>query len=425
MRNVLLNSNPPLAERMRPSRLDELIGQEHLTGKNGVIRKAIQSGNIPSMILWGPPGVGKTTIANIIANEVKKPFYTLSAVSSGVKEVREVIEKARTSQRSILFIDEIHRFNKSQQDALLGAVEKGIITLIGATTENPSFEVNSALLSRCQVYTLKPLGEEQLLALVDQALKRDEVLGNRNISIREHEALLNISGGDGRKLLNLVELIADSVDGEIAITDDLVMDVAQKHIALYDKSGEQHYDIISAFIKSIRGSDPNAAVYYLARMVEGGEDVKFIARRMLILASEDIGNANPTALIMANNTFQAVNVIGYPEARIILSQCAVYLAASPKSNATYMAIENALAKVDESGDLPVPLSIRNAPTKLMKNLGYGKDYKYAHSYEGNFVPAEFLPDELRGTKFYEPGNNPREDELRKYLRSLWKEKYGY
>ena len=425
MRNVLLNSNPPLAERMRPSRLDELIGQEHLTGKNGVVRKAIQSGNIPSMILWGPPGVGKTTIANIIANEVKKPFYTLSAVSSGVKEVREVIEKARTSQRSILFIDEIHRFNKSQQDALLGAVEKGIITLIGATTENPSFEVNSALLSRCQVYTLKPLGEEQLLALVDQALKRDEVLGNRNISIREHEALLNISGGDGRKLLNLVELIADSVDGEIAITDDLVMDVAQKHIALYDKSGEQHYDIISAFIKSIRGSDPNAAVYYLARMVEGGEDVKFIARRMLILASEDIGNANPTALIMANNTFQAVNVIGYPEARIILSQCAVYLAASPKSNATYMAIENALAKVDESGDLPVPLSIRNAPTKLMKNLGYGKDYKYAHSYEGNFVPAEFLPDELRGTKFYEPGNNPREDELRKYLRSLWKEKYGY
>lgn len=410
---------------MRPSRLDDLIGQEHLTGKSGVIRKAIQSGNIPSMILWGPPGVGKTTIANIIANEVKKPFHTLSAVSSGVKDVREVIEKARVSQRSILFIDEIHRFNKSQQDALLGAVEKGIITLIGATTENPSFEVNSALLSRCQVYTLKPLAESQLLALVQQALQSDEVLKKRAFHIKEHEALLNISGGDGRKLLNLVELIADSVEGDIEVTDELVMDVAQKHIALYDKSGEQHYDIISAFIKSVRGSDPNAAVYYLARMVEGGEDVKFIARRMLILASEDIGNANPTALIMANNTFQAVNVIGYPEARIILSQCAVYLAASPKSNASYMAIESALGKVGEKGDLPVPLSIRNAPTRLMKNLGYGKDYKYAHSYEGNFASAEFLPEEIRGTKFYEPGNNPREEELRKYLRSLWKEKYGY
>lgn len=410
---------------MRPSRLDELIGQEHLTGKSGIIRKAIQSGNIPSMILWGPPGVGKTTIANIIANEVKKPFYTLSAVSSGVKEVREVIEKARVSQRSILFIDEIHRFNKSQQDALLGAVEKGIITLIGATTENPSFEVNSALLSRCQVYTLKALGQEQLLALVGQALGKDDQLKGRSITIREHEALLNISGGDGRKLLNLVELISDSVGGDVEVTDELVMEVAQKHIALYDKSGEQHYDIISAFIKSLRGSDPNAAVYYLARMVEGGEDVKFIARRMLILASEDIGNANPTALIMANNTFQAVNVIGYPEARIILAQCAVYLAASPKSNASYMAIEDALSKVSETGDLPIPLAIRNAPTKLMKNLGYGKNYKYAHSYEGNFVSAEFLPDELKGTKFYDPGNNPREEELRKYLRSLWKEKYGY
>ena len=422
---MLLNSFPPLAERMRPSRLDELIGQEHLTGQGSVIRKAIQSGNIPSMILWGPPGVGKTTIANIIANEVKKPFHTLSAVSAGVKDVREVIERAKVSPRSILFIDEIHRFNKSQQDALLGAVEKGIITLIGATTENPSFEVNSALLSRCQVYTLKPLGEEQLLALVDQAIKKDEQLRNRKFLFVEHQALLNISGGDGRKLLNLVELISDSVEGDIEVTDDLVMEVAQKHIALYDKSGEQHYDIISAFIKSIRGSDPNAAVYYLARMIEGGEDVKFIARRMLILASEDIGNANPTALIMANNTFQAVNVIGYPEARIILSQCAVYLAASAKSNASYMAIENALGKVHESGDLPVPLSIRNAPTKLMKNLGYGKDYKYAHQYEGNFVSAEFLPDEIRGTKFYEPGNNPREEELRKYLRNLWKEKYGY
>jgi putative ATPase len=410
---------------MRPSRLDDLVGQEHLTGKEGIIRKAIQSGNIPSMILWGPPGVGKTTIANIIANEVKKPFHTLSAVSSGVKDVREVIEKAKLSPRSILFIDEIHRFNKSQQDALLGAVEKGIITLIGATTENPSFEVISALLSRCQVYTLKPLGEEQLLALVAEAFRKDDELKKRKITIPEHEALLNISGGDGRKLLNLVELISDSIPGDIEITDRLVMDVAQKHIALYDKSGEQHYDIISAFIKSIRGSDPNAAVYYLARMVEGGEDVKFIARRMLILASEDIGNANPTALVIANSTFQAVNVIGYPEARIILAQCAVYLAASAKSNASYMAIENAIGQVHESGDLPVPLSVRNAPTKLMKNLGYGKDYKYAHSYEGNFIAAEFLPDEIKGTKFYEPGNNNREDELRKYLRSLWKEKYGY
>jgi putative ATPase len=410
---------------MRPTKLDELIGQEHLTGSNGIIRKSVQTGNIPSMILWGPPGVGKTTIANIIANEVKKPFYTLSAISSGVKEVREVIEKAKVSQRSILFIDEIHRFNKSQQDALLGAVEKGVITLIGATTENPSFEVNSALLSRCQVYTLKPLGEEQLLALVNQAIEKDAELKHRKIEIREHYALLNISGGDGRKLLNLLELVAGSTTGDIVITDELVTQVAQKHIAIYDKSGEQHYDIISAFIKSIRGSDPNAAVYYLARMVEGGEDVKFIARRMLILASEDIGNANPTALVIANSTFQAVDVIGYPEARIILSQCAVYLASSAKSNASYMAIEEALATVRETGDLPVPLSIRNAPTKLMKKMGYGKGYQYAHSYEGNFVQAEFLPDAVSGTKFYEPGNNAREEELRKYLRSLWKEKYGY
>jgi putative ATPase len=422
---VLLNSRPPLAERMRPSKLDDLVGQEHLTGPGGVIRKAILSGNIPSMILWGPPGVGKTTIANIIANEVKKPFHTLSAVSAGVKDVREIIEKAKLSPRSILFIDEIHRFNKSQQDALLGAVEKGIITLIGATTENPSFEVNSALLSRTQVYTLKALGEEELLALVRQALERDTELRNREIVIKEHTALLNISGGDGRKLLNLVELIADSVPGKIEITDALVMEVAQKHIAIYDKSGEQHYDIISAFIKSIRGSDPNAAVYYLARMIEGGEDVKFIARRMLILASEDIGNANPTALVIANSTFQAVDVIGYPEARIILSQCAVYLASSAKSNASYMAIENALWKVNETGDLPVPLAIRNAPTKLMKKMGYGQDYQYAHDFEGNFVQAEFLPDKIKGTKFYEPGNNAREEELRKYLRSLWKEKYGY
>ena len=422
---MLLNAQVPLAERMRPKRLDELVGQEHLTSPNGVIRKAIRAGSVPSMILWGPPGVGKTTIANIIANEVKTPFYTLSAISAGVKDIRDIIEKAKSTGRSILFIDEIHRFNKGQQDALLGAVEKGIITLIGATTENPSFEVNAALLSRCQVYILKALGEEQLMQLVHEALAQDDELKQRKITIEEHQALLNISGGDGRKLLNLLELISDALPGHITITDKLVMELAQKHIAIYDKKGEQHYDIISAFIKSIRGSDPNAAVYYLARMVEGGEDVKFIARRMVILASEDIGNANPTALIMATNTFQAVDVIGYPEARIILSQCAVYLASSPKSNASYMAIENALGNIRETGDLPVPLSIRNAPTKLMKKLDYGKGYQYAHSFEGNFVNMEFLPDEIKGTKFYEPGNNAREDELRKYLRSLWKEKYGY
>jgi len=422
---MLINSHPPLAERMRPSRLDELVGQEHLTGANGVIRRAIKSGSVPSMILWGPPGVGKTTIANIIANEVKKPFHTLSAVSSGVKDVREVIEKAKLSPRSILFIDEIHRFNKGQQDALLGAVEKGTITLIGATTENPSFEVNSALLSRCQVYVLRPLGEDQLMSLVKTALERDEELKDRNFVIKEHQALLNISGGDARKLLNLIDLMSEALTGDIEVTDSLVMDVAQRHIAIYDKSGEQHYDIISAFIKSIRGSDPNAALYYLARMVEGGEDVKFIARRLVILASEDIGNANPTALVMATNAFQAVNLIGYPEARIILGQCAVYLASSPKSNASYMALENALSAVRETGDLPVPLSIRNAPTKLMKKLDYGKGYQYAHDFEDNFVNMEFLPDNLRGTKFYEPGNNPREEELRKYLRVRWKEKYGY
>ena len=422
---MLLNAQVPLAERMRPKRLDELVGQEHLTGPNGVIRKAIRAGSVPSMILWGPPGVGKTTIANIIANEVKTPFYTLSAISAGVKDIRDIIEKAKSTGRSILFIDEIHRFNKGQQDALLGAVEKGIITLIGATTENPSFEVNAALLSRCQVYILKALGEEQLMQLVHEALAQDDELKQRKITIEEHQALLNISGGDGRKLLNLLELISDALPGDITITDKLVMELAQKHIAIYDKKGEQHYDIISAFIKSIRGSDPNAAVYYLARMVEGGEDVKFIARRMVILASEDIGNANPTALIMATNTFQAVDVIGYPEARIILSQCAVYLASSPKSNASYMAIENALGNIRETGDLPVPLSIRNAPTKLMKKLDYGKGYQYAHSYEGNFVNTEFLPDKIKGTKFYEPGNNAREEELRKYLRSLWKDKYGY
>lgn len=424
--SMLFNSKPPLAERLRPVRLDDLVGQEHLVGEKGVIRKTIQSGNIPSMIFWGPPGVGKTTIANIIANEAKKPFYILSAISAGVKDIREIIDKAKSSPRSILFIDEIHRFNKSQQDALLGAVEKGIITLIGATTENPSFEVNSALLSRSQVYTLNALAEKDLLKLVNHALVKDEELKKRDVEVKEHQALFQLSGGDARKVLNLLELVVDSVEsGKVVITDELVTSVAQKKIAIYDKSGEQHYDIISAFIKSIRGSDPNAAIYYLARMVEGGEDVKFIARRMVILASEDIGNANPTALVMANNTFQAVDVIGYPEARIILAQCAVYLASSPKSNASYVAIENALAKVRETGDLPVPLSVRNAPTKLMKNMGYGKGYQYAHDYEGGFVNMEFLPEKISGEKFYEPGNNLREEELRKYLRSLWKEKYGY
>jgi putative ATPase len=423
---MLFNTKPPLAERMRPSKLEDLVGQEHLVGENGVIRKTIQTGNIPSMIFWGPPGVGKTTIANIIANEVKKPFHVLSAVSAGVKDIREIIEKAKLAPRSILFIDEIHRFNKSQQDALLGAVEKGIITLIGATTENPSFEVNSALLSRSQVYTLNALEEKDLLKLINQALTHDEELKKRDVEVKEHRALFQLSGGDARKVLNLLELVVDSdINGKVVITDDLVTNVAQKKIAIYDKSGEQHYDIISAFIKSIRGSDPNAAIYYLARMVEGGEDVKFIARRMLILASEDIGNANPTALVMANNTFQAVDVIGYPEARIILAQCAVYLASSPKSNASYMAIESAIGVVRETGDLPVPLAVRNAPTKLMKDMGYGKGYQYAHDYEGNFVSTEFLPENIAGQKFYEPGKNQREDELRKYLRSLWKEKYGY
>lgn len=422
----MLNSSlPPLAERMRPAKLEDLVGQEHLVGKNGIIRQAISSGNVPSMILWGPPGVGKTTIANIIANEVKRPFYVISAVSAGVKDVREVIEKARQTTRVILFIDEIHRFNKSQQDALLGAVEKGVITLIGATTENPSFEVNSALLSRCQVYTLKALDENDLVRLVNTALQRDQELKKRKIEVVEHAALLNISGGDARKLLNLVDLIAQSIPGDVQITDELVTQVAQKHIAIYDKSGEQHYDIISAFIKSLRGSDPNAALYYLARMIEGGEDVKFIARRMLILASEDIGNANPTALVLATSTFQAVSMIGYPEATIILGQCAVYLATSPKSNASYVGIMNALAKVQETGDLPVPLAIRNAPTKLMKNMDYGKGYQYAHDYKNNFVNMEFLPEKIQGTKFYEPGANPREEELRNYLKRLWKEKYNY
>jgi putative ATPase len=423
---MLSESSAPLAERLRPITLGDVVGQQHLVGEKGMLRTVLRSGTIPSMIFWGPPGVGKTTLANIIANEAKKPFYILSAISAGVKDIREVIEKAKASPRSILFIDEIHRFNKGQQDALLGAVEKGIITLIGATTENPSFEVNAALLSRCQVYVLKALEENELLQLIHQAIAKDEVLKKKKITVQEHAALFQLSGGDARKVLNLLELVVESIEtNEVTITDALVMGVAQKKIAIYDKSGEQHYDIISAFIKSIRGSDPNAAIYYLARMVEGGEDVSFIARRMVILASEDIGNANPTALIMATNTFQAVNVIGYPEARIILAQCAVYLASSPKSNASYMAIENALQKVNETGDLPIPLSVRNAPTKLMKNLGYGKDYQYAHSYENSFVNMEFLPDAIKGMKFYEPGKNAREEEMRKHLRTLWKEKYGY
>ena len=416
----------PLAERVRPSSLDELIGQEHLVGEAGILRKTIALGTVPSMILWGPPGVGKTTIANIIANQVKAPFYTLSAISAGVKDVREVIDKAKRQSNVILFIDEIHRFNKSQQDALLGAVEKGVITLIGATTENPSFEVNAALLSRCQVYILKPLDEKGLEQLLQNALIHDVDLKKRKVTVKEKQALFNISGGDARKLLNLLELVTDAIkEEEVVITDRLVMDIAQQRIAIYDKSGEQHYDIISAFIKSLRGSDPNAAVYYLARMIEGGEDVKFIARRMLILASEDIGNANPTALVLANSTFQAVNVIGYPEAEIILSHCATYLACSPKSNASYMAIKKAKSVVKETGDLSVPLKIRNAPTKLMKETGYGKGYQYAHDFENNFVQMEFLPREIESTKLYDPGKNAREEELRKRLRALWKEKYGY
>lgn len=420
-----INATVPLAERLRPVRLDDLIGQEHLTGPQGVLRLSMQAGVVPSMILWGPPGVGKTTIANIIASESKKPFFTLSAISAGVKDIREVIDRARQSGRAILFIDEIHRFNKSQQDALLGAVEKGTITLIGATTENPSFEVNQALLSRCQVYTLKPLGEEGLMRLVNSALERDESFRNRSVVLRETRALFNISGGDGRKLLNLLELVTDAVQGDVEITDQLVLDIAQKRIAVYDKSGEQHYDIISAFIKSVRGSDPNAALYYLARMIEGGEDVRFIARRLVILASEDIGNANPTALVMATTTFQAVEVIGYPEARIILSQCAVYLACSPKSNASYEAIDAALRTVRETGDQPVPMSVRNAPTRMMRDMGYGQGYQYAHAHEGSFVNMEFLPESLSGMRFYDPGKNPREEEFRNFLRKLWGKKYGY
>ncbi|MEO5782056.1 MAG: replication-associated recombination protein A [Ginsengibacter sp.] len=411
---------------MRPNTLDELAGQEHLTGKGSILRNSIEQQKIPSMILWGPPGVGKTTIANIIAHSLNASFYTLSAISSGVKEVREVIEEARSKEKAILFIDEIHRFNKGQQDALLGAVEKGIITLIGATTENPSFEVNSALLSRCQVYVLKPLNEKDLIKLLHEAIEKDPVLKEKKIELKETEALINLSGGDARKLYNLLELLESSkLSKSLTVTDDLVMQIAQKKIALYDKKGEQHYDIISAFIKSMRGSDPNGAVYWLARMIEGGEDVKFIARRMLIFASEDVGNANPNAMLLANATFDAVNKIGYPESRIILSQCATYLASSQKSNASYMAIGNALNAVKQYGDLPVPLHIRNAPTKLMKDLNYGKDYKYSHSGEGNFIEQEYLPEKIAGTKFYDPGENARENELRKYLKEKWKKKYGY
>ena len=422
-----MNTNIPLAERLRPVSLDELVGQKHLTGKGSILRTAIDSGRIPSMILWGPPGVGKTTIANIIAHTLQVPFYQLSAISSGVKEIREVIEASKQQQGAVLFIDEIHRFNKSQQDALLGAVEKGTITLIGATTENPSFEVNSALLSRCQVYVLKALGEEEMIALLHHAIATDEFLQTKNIELTDTTAFMNIAGGDARKLLNLLELVINSFtsNNEIIITNEAVMQAAQKRIALYDKSGEQHYDIISAFIKSMRGSDPNGAVYWLARMIEGGEEVSFIARRMLIFASEDVGNANPNALLLANATFDAVTKIGYPESRIILSQCAVYLASSVKSNASYAAIGMAQDAVKKYGDLPVPLHIRNAPTGLMKDMNYGKNYKYAHSFEGNFSEQEYLPENLAGTAFYKPGNNVREDEMRRFLKSLWKEKYGY
>src|SRR6185312_10799565 len=418
-------SQAPLAERLKPVTLDQLVGQQHLTGKGSVLRTAIERGKPPSMILWGPPGSGKTTIAGIIANSLQVPFYTLSAISSGVKEVREVIAEAREKTRAILFIDEIHRFNKGQQDALLGAVEKGIVTLIGATTENPSFEVNSALLSRCQVYVLRPLTADDLAGLLRHAFREDARLRDSGIELRETAALINISGGDARKLLNLLEVVCDALGKGGVITDEVVMEIAQQRIALYDKKGEQHYDIVSAFIKCIRGSDPNAAVYWLARMIEGGEDVKFIARRLVILASEDIGNANPTALVLATNTFQAVNMIGYPESKIILSQCTSYLASSPKSNAAVAAIGKAESLVKQYGDLPVPLAIRNAPTKLMKKLDYGKNYQYAHNFENNFADMEFLPEEIKNSVIYNPGKNVREEELRKFLKLRWKDKYGY
>lgn len=415
----------PLAEILRPKSLDDYIGQQHLVGKGAVLRTLIDSGRIPSMILWGPPGIGKTTLASVISHTLQRPFYTLSAISSGVKEVREVIEMAKAQDGSILFIDEIHRFSKSQQDSLLGAVERGIVTLIGATTENPSFEVISALLSRCQVYVLKEFGEEEMRQLVDNAVRYYASKG-RKVELREEEALFRISGGDARKLLNAIELVVNNTeDNEVIIDNAHTTQVIQQNLAYYDKQGEMHYDIISAFIKSMRGSDPNAAVYWLARMIEGGEDPVFIARRMLIFASEDIGNSNPNALLLASACFDAVTKIGYPECRITLSQCAVYLASSVKSNSTYMALANAQQAVRQTGDLPVPLHIRNAPTKLMKQLGYGDGYKYAHDYAGNFVEQEFLPDALKGTKFYEPGNNPREEETRRVLRGRWGKKYSY
>ena len=422
----------PLAERIRPQKLEDYISQLHLVGPNGSLTQQIAKGIIPSLIFWGPPGTGKTTLAQIIAQESKRPFYILSAINSGVKDIRDVIEKAKqsgglfTARNPILFIDEIHRFSKSQQDSLLAAVEKGWITLIGATTENPSFEVIPALLSRCQVYVLNAFTKKDLESLLERAMKTDHYLSTKNIVLDETEALMRLSGGDGRKLLNIFELVVNaSNDDEILITNDRVFKLVQQNTVLYDKSGEQHYDIVSAFIKSIRGSDPNGAVYWLARMIEGGEDVKFIARRMLILSSEDIGNENPTAFIMANNTFQAVSTIGYPESRIILSQCAVYLATSPKSNASYLAIGTAQQLVKQTGDLPVPIHLRNAPTKLMKELGYGEEYKYSHDYSNNFAEQEFLPEEISKTLIYIPGNNSRENSLREFLKNRWKDKYGY
>ena len=424
-----MDERAPLAERMRPRTLDEVVGQEHLVGPEGILRKALAGGMLPSMILWGPPGVGKTTLARLIAQDLKRPFHTLSAISSGVKDVREVIEQASGgglfARSAVLFIDEIHRFSKAQQDSLLGAVEKGTITLIGATTENPSFEVIGALLSRCQVYILRPLAEEQLLTLLERALRDDEELGSKRINIKETQALMRASGGDARRLLNTFELCVKAVKGnEVVITDALVQQVVQSTTVRYDKQGEQHYDIISAFIKSMRGSDPNAAVYWLARMVEGGEDPLFIARRMVILASEDIGNANPNALLMATTAMQAAQMIGWPESRIILSQCAIYLACSAKSNASYTAIGAALAEVKKSGDLPVPLHLRNAPTKLMKEIGYGKEYQYSHEGTDNFIEQEFLPEAISGTTLYHPGDNRKEQEFAAYLRKLWKDRYS-
>lgn len=422
----------PLAERIRPQKLEDYLSQLHLVGPNGSLTRQIAKGIIPSLIFWGPPGTGKTTLAQIIAQESKRPFYILSAINSGVKDIRDVIEKAKqsgglfTTKNPILFIDEIHRFSKSQQDSLLAAVEKGWITLIGATTENPSFEVIPALLSRCQVYILNAFSKSDLEDLLQRAMREDEYLKTKNIILEESEAILRLSGGDGRKLLNIFELIVNaSNEGQILITNEKVLQLVQQNTVLYDKTGEQHYDIVSAFIKSIRGSDPNGAVYWLARMIEGGEDVKFIARRMLILSSEDIGNANPTAFIMANTTFQAVSTIGYPESRILLSQCAIYLATSPKSNASYMAINQAQQLVKQSGDLPVPIHLRNAPSKLMKELGYGEEYKYSHDYSNNFTEQEFLPDEIAETLLYNPGNNSRENVTREFLKNRWKDKYNY